>query len=300
MFIYALGYALICISIFLLVIGIRNIEISGPKHHRVRELNEHWQFIHPTKREIEAKKIRIKRKTMLDEIDDHLQWCNNPYGITAGSFALLVLLFSCISWGGICLMVLNSSIYDSIKSYGLLTMLMVWSILLLLLILIFIIPMLVLKAVAQKRRRKLQKQFLYLLNYFQVFLKTGIMPMDIIKEIILFIPDPLQGKMIQLFAEIQVFGEVKAFQRFAELLNFKEALEFRNTIIDSLQLGSDAAAVCSDLAKEMREAHKFELIQRIKKKPFIILIPKLCFVVSILCIVSVPVLYKILDFANLG
>jgi hypothetical protein len=297
--VFALGYSILCFGLFLSFFVFKNLSFSGFRHHRLREMRKYLAFSNPMIESTSTvKSEKDEQKTIMQEVEDWLAWCNYPFGLNSSSFMLLLLLYMVIVDGGGVFFFLQTDLYTKISSRSM-GIMMVWGGVFFVTILLFLSPILTLRTMAEKRKRKLQRQFLHLINYFQVFLRTQIMPLDVIREVIRFIPDPLQKQLIQLFAEIQIYGEEEGFTLFAKRLNFRESDRFKNAIINSIRIGSDAAEVCYDLSKKLRDKHKNEKLIRIKKKPFFILLPKICFVVSILIIIIVPILDKVLKFSSL-
>jgi Flp pilus assembly protein TadB len=291
--VYALGYSFLCLGILLAVVMITNIQFKGViVHRRVKEMR-HYLEVSDSKRVVLQEEEAKGQKKIVDQIDEWLEWCNYPFGLTASLFMMLFMIYIVVGLGGFIILLVHTDFYHSIMTQSTVGAFLLWAAVLLVAIIMITMPLSLLKSMAAKSQRKLQKQFLYMLNYFQVFLKTGIMPMDVIKEVIKFIPNPLQKRLIQLFAEIQVYNEKEGFIRFATRLQFNESEQFKNAILDSIEIGSDASEVCQNLAKEMRDKHKNEIISQIKKKPFFILLPKICFVIAILIIIVLPVLDKI-------
>jgi pilus assembly protein TadC len=297
MVIYALGYTLICLSFFLTMMMFKDISFVPVGSHRVKEIKRISQInrsVH-TKKETPDQDQGLLLKPKYEK---WLEICDHPFGLTANSYLILHLTFTIIVGGGGATFFLLSPLFESVSSQSFIAMVLMILGTVVFLALMFVIPERLLKSYAEKQQRKEQKQFLHLLNYFQVFLRSGILPIDVIKAVILFIPNPLQKRLIQLFAEVQVLGRHEGFERFGNRLEFREANIFKNSIIDSMSIGSDASEVCRNLSTDMRTRRKYEMVKRIKKKPFFLLVPKMCFVVAILIIISIPLLVKLFSFTS--
>jgi len=292
----AVGLGCLCISVLLTMILLSNVTWV-PVNHRVKEIKNMTKAYWGEK--IEGKESKPRhRKTMIDQYEEWLRECDYPFGLTASSYALVQVSFTIFVFMIISAAVVQSELYSTALT-GLIPRLLVWLAIFFVTLLIFMVPYGVLQGLASSRRRKLERQFLYLLNYFQVFTRAKILPDQILRECVQMIPNPLQRRIIELLADIKLKPEAEAYTAFANRLKFKEAELFVNAMISSIKMGSDVSELCVNIAKQMRDDRKHKQILKIQKKPFFILIPKVCFVIAILIVLIVPIIDMLNNFANI-
>ncbi|MDB5054065.1 MAG: hypothetical protein JWM44_2115 [Bacilli bacterium] len=305
--VFSFGYTMIMFSFFLLVIVISRVRIAGPKHHRQREIHDYSISITKLFEPVKEEETDPDLRSVQDNLEDWLESCNRPLGLNATSFLFFMLLYMVVLITGVIFFVLNSAFYVNIQTNSLLGTIMFWAMLFFGTLMLLLTPFLILRSVAIKYKRKIKRQFLYLLNYFQMYLRMGVKPEDVIPEIIPLIPNPLRARLIVLNAEIKVLGNEIAFRRFVDLLAVNDAADktqfniyktFHYAIHSQIRLGSNASDVCRNLSKRMREHHKYNTVQKIQKKPLFVIIPKICFVASLFIIIVIPVIEKLFSFTD--
>lgn len=296
--VYAAGYALICIGIFALFLFFSQISFS-PSNHRLKELRQFIVRKNNSYAFARKSDIQQNRKTLVDEYDEMLEWMGRPFSLSAPNVVFVQLVVTLIILSLLIYTLVHSSLYAGFVKDSIVNLVLVWLFVFFGSIAVLLIPYFLLRSFAERSKRRFYRQFQYMLNFFQIYLRSGFTPTEIVQEIIVYVQNPLRNHLVQLLASIQVLGERAAFDQFAKKLKFDFAERFKNAVIDAILIGSDAAEICKDLSNEMLTDKTEKTILRIRKKPFVILIPKACFVVAFLLILVVPILYKLFSFTNL-
>lgn len=305
MLFFIFAYTLICAAILMMTVFFAEIDFSNFRHHRIREVS-HFLSSQSTNRANVQVQVNNQKRTALDDVDDWLRWLDFPLGLNGRRFMFLVLAYIVLvgvggGWG-----LIQSSLYQSVQSNSFVGVLLVWMIFAFGAMIVFTLPLITLRTMAGRRIRKLQRQFGYLLNYFRMFLRMGIQPDAIVLQTFRMIENPLRNRLVQLYAEIQVLGPREAFMRFSDrmtassgdLSKYREYKIFKDAIVNSLNYGTDASEACGNLSRDLRLRKKDETLKMIKRKPFFIILPKLLFGVSILILVTIPVMQKLFEFVN--
>ncbi|WP_164931657.1 type II secretion system F family protein [Longirhabdus pacifica] len=290
MFAYVVAFSLVATSCFLLIAVFSSLRISFSFYdQRVKEIRGYVQRYYQRFQEDYVPKNR-----QVERYDEQLSALQRPLGLNGKRFLVFQFFFTVFT--GVFTFQLLSPILFSLDSVTL--MMLGWASFFLLLLLLFVFPTVLLRWLIKKKERKVEKQFLYLVHYFQIFLHSGFTPRDIVKRVIPLFPQSFRHQLVRLYAEMQVLSDQEALQRFCDELKTKESHLFYNTILNHMQMGSDSTKSMQDLSRSMRLERKAAAVLAIKKKPFQILFPKMLFVIAALMFVLVPLLLNVYQITN--